>query len=230
MGLTRTYRARGQPPVLQGRPQRTVWRPFCYLRTSVFPSAICLWLGVGAQRRRGREREKGRGGRGQQGRGASLLCPPCLPPALLGALGAAGPGLPLLEEATLPAAARDHRGGPPWTSFLCCLLKPAFPLYRQDTQLLDPKRGPPPRGRAGLSAALAARRASRPRPTLGCPQPLLPLRKVPRSLQTHRLRPSAQTGMEATAPPCLRPPSRSAARSRERPVRDGGLRGRRGRG
>lgn len=120
----------------------------------------------------------------------------------------------------------DHHG----PSFLCCLLKPAFPLYCQDTQLLDPKRGPPPRGRAGLSAALAARRASRPRPTLGCPQPLLPLRKVPRSLQTHRLRPSAQTGMEATAPPCLRPPSRSGARSRERPVRDGGLRGRRGRG
>ena len=77
MGLVRTYRARGQPPVLQGRPQRTVWRPFCCLRTSIFPSAICLWPGVGAQRRRGREREKGRGGRGQRGRGASLLHPPC---------------------------------------------------------------------------------------------------------------------------------------------------------
>lgn len=158
MGLTRTYRARGQPPVLQGRPQRTVWRPFCYLRTSVFPSAICLWLGVGAQRRRGREREKGRGGRGQQGRGASLLCPPCLPPALLGPLGAAGPGLPLLEEATLPAAARDHRGGPPWT------VLPLLPAQARVPTL--PSGHTAFRPQAGATSARASRAVGCP----GCPQ------------------------------------------------------------
>lgn len=212
------FQGRGQPPALQGRPQRTEPRPFCCLRTSVFRSAICVWLGVGA-RRRGREREREGEGKGGD---SGVVEPPCLPPSFLGARGWEDlafccwrrPPSQQPWETTMG----DHHG----PSFLRCLLKPAFPLYPQDTQLQTPRRGPAASPRA---SAL---------PPRGCPgrcplpPPRPPAEPAAHSLCSHwgkshaPYRPVAsdhppRRGREAMAPPCLRHPSRSGAWSRERP-------------
>lgn len=62
MGLAGTYRARGQPAPRQA-PEESV-EAFLLFKNILLPSGICVWLGVGARRRKGREREKARGGRG----------------------------------------------------------------------------------------------------------------------------------------------------------------------
>lgn len=86
--------------------------------------------------------------------------------------------------------------------------------------LQTPSRGRLPEGERGCRCPQSRLPQAHPGPpTLS----LLLLEKVPHCLQTRRLRPLAQTGTEATAPPCVRPPSRSGARSRERPVRGGGV-------
>lgn len=230
-------RGRGQPPALQGRPQRTECRPICCLRTSVFPSAICVWLGVGAWRR-GREREGERDerkGEGREGTAGWQSLPAFVLPSseLWGREDLAfccWRRPPSQQPWETPMG--DHHG----PSFLRCLLKPAFRLYRQDTQLQTPRRGPaasprasalPPRGCPGRrppTAAPSARRA-------GHPQPLLPLGKVPHSLQPRRLRPSAQTGTGSHGPTLSEAPQQKwCLVPGEAPRGTGVLRGRPGSG
>lgn len=140
-------------------------------------------------------RERGREGRGQRGRGASL--PSSFLPR---SSGVGGPGLLLLEEAALPAAVGDRHGGPPRTVLPPLPAQACVPSLPLGHTASDPKTGAGrlPKGEcpatAGLSweapptATLSAHRASR-------SQPLLPL-----SLQTCRLRPSAQTGTGSHGP------------------------------
>ena len=230
MGLVRTYRARGQPPVLQGRPQRTVWRPFCCLRTSIFPSAICLWLGVGAQRRRGREREKGRGGRGQRGRGASLLHPPCLPPALLGALGAAGPGLLLLGEAALPAAARDHRGGPPWTVLPLLPAQARVPTLPSGHTAFRPQAGATSTRAGGAVGCPGCPQSQPPQAHPGPPTTSAPVQESPTLLTDPSPQAVGPDGDGIHGPTLSEAPQQKWGRVPGEACEGQGLRGRRGRG
>lgn len=128
-----------------------MWRPFCCLRTSYFPQVYACGWGWGRGEGRG-ERGRRRGEAGDSG-GTEPLC--SIPPAfLLLSWELWGQQDLALRCWRRPPSQRPRgttAGAHHGPSFLYRLLKPAFPLYHQDTQPSDPKPGPPPRGRAGLS-------------------------------------------------------------------------------